>query len=171
MAQKQQVFHVPKALETAKYVYIRRGETKRSLQTPYTGPYAVVAKADKWFDVQVGTRTERISIDRLKVAQVAPGDVKVAQPPLRGRPPGSTNKGPAVNRTEGASDTEAAAATSASGLTESQGSTQGQPLFPEPPLEAGDGCLPPSAPETPPTYAQVTTRYGRKVKPAPRLNL
>ena len=164
-------FHVPKALETAKYVYIRRGETKRSLQTPYTGPYAVVAKADKWFDVQVGTRTERISIDRLKVAQVAPGDVKVAQPPLRGRPPGSTNKGPAVNRTEGASDTEAAAATSASGLTESQGSTQGQPLFPEPPLEAGDGCLPPSAPETPPTYAQVTTRYGRKVKPAPRLNL
>ena len=168
-------FHVPKALETAQYVYIRRPEAKKSLQTPYTGPYAVVARSGKWFDVQLGTRTERISIDRLKIAHVAPGDVKVAQPPLRGRPPKATT---------------ASSAPSAPGATEDCGPTMGQPLFPAPPSETGNGSLPPSAPktppktsytgngslppsapETPPTYAQVTSRCGRKIKPAPRLNL
>ena len=157
-------FHVPKALETAKYVYIRRGETKRSLQTPYTGPYAVIAKADKWFDVQVGTRAERISIDRLKVAHVAPGDVEVAQPPLRGRPPGSTT----VNRPVNKRSARAAITTSTPTQADDHGPNIGQPLFPAP--QPG-GCLPPSAPETPPTYAQVTSRCGRKIRPAPRLNL
>ena len=168
-------FHVPKALETAQYVYIRRAEAKKSLQTPYTGPYAVIARNDKWFDVQLGTRTERISIDRLKIAHVAPGDVKVAQPPLRGRPPKATT---------------ASSELPAPGATEDCGPTMGQPLFPAPPSETengslppsapktppktsytGNGSLPPSAPETPPTYAQVTSRCGRKIKPAPRLNL
>ena len=153
-------FHVPKALETAQYVYIRRPEAKKSLQTPYTGPYAVVARNDKWFDVQLGTRTERISIDRLKIAHVAPGDVKVAQPPLRGRPPRATTAAPAL---------------SAPGAMEDHGPTKGQPLFPAPPSETrngslppsapktppktsctGNGSLPPSAPKTPPTYTQMT---------------
>ena len=153
-------FHVPKALETAQYVYIRRAEAKKSLQTPYTGPYAVIARKDKWFDVQLGTRTERISIDRLKVAHVAPGDVKVAQPPLRGRPPRATTAAPAL---------------SAPGAMEDHGPTKGQPLFPAPTSETrngslppsapktppktsctGNGSLPPSAPKTPPTYTQMT---------------
>ena len=157
-------FHVPKALETAQYVYIRRSETKRSLQTPYTGPYTVIARADKWFDVQVGTRTERISIDRLKVAHVAPGDVEVAQPPLRGRPPGSTTVNGPVNKRSA----KAAIATPTPMQADDHGPNIGQPLFPAPPP---GGCLPPSSPETPPTYAQVTSRCGRKIKPAPRLNL
>ena len=160
-------FHVPKALETAQYVYIRRGETKRSLQTPYTGPYTVIARADKWFDVQVGTRTKRISIDWLKVAHVAPGDFEVVQPPRRGRPPGST----AVDRPVKKRDAKAAAATSAPVQTDDHGPTEGQPLFPAPPSGAGNGCLPPSAPKTPPTYAQVTSRSGQQVKPPPRFDL
>jgi cleavage and polyadenylation specificity factor subunit 1 len=146
-------FHVPKALETAQYVYIRRAETKKSLQTPYTGPYAVIARSDKWFDVQLGTRTERISIDRLKIAHVAPGDVKVAQPPLRGRPPKATT---------------AATAAPAPDAMEDHGPTENQPMFPAPPSEARNGGLPPSAPKTPPTYAQVTSRSGRQIRPPPR---
>ena len=157
-------FHVPKALETAQYVYIRRSETKRSLQTPYTGPYTVITRADKWFDVQIGTRTERISIDRLKVAHVAPGDVEVAQPPLRGRPPGSTT----VKRPVKKRSAKAATTTSTPIQADDLEPTVGQPLFPAPP---SGGCLPPSAPETPPTYAQMTSRSGRLVKPPPRLNL
>ena len=183
-------FHVPKALETAKYVYIRRGETKRSLQTPYTGPYAVIAREEKWFDIQVGTRTERISIDRLKVAHVAPGDVKVAQPPLRGRPPGSANKDRPSKKRGGEKGTAAAAATSASEQTEDLNPTGSQPLFPAPPSETedgnlplstpktppktsftGNGSLPPSAPKTPPTYAQVTSRTGRQSRPPSRYGI
>ena len=133
-------------METAQYVYIRRAEAKKSLQTPYTGPYAVIARNDKWFDVQLGTRTERISIDRLKVAHVAPGDVKVAQPPLRGRPP----KAKVVSTPDAMED---------------HGPIKNQPMFPAPPSEAGKGGLPPSAPKTPPTYAQVTTRTGRQSRP------
>ena len=154
-------FHVPKALETAQYVYIRRAEAKKSLQTPYTGPYAVIARNDKWFDVQLGTRTERISIDRLKVAHVAPGDVKVAQPPLRGRPPKAPTNDLPFKNLGGRGKT----AVSTPDAMEDHGPIKNQPMFPAPPSETRKGGLPPSAPKTPPTYAQVTTRTGRQSRP------
>ena len=54
----------------------------------------------------------------------------------------------------------AAAAAPVPNQTEDHGPTEGQPLFQAPPSEAGNGSLPPSAPKTPPTYAQMTSHTG-----------
>ena len=78
---------VPPSL-TAKYVYVRRDGTKGPLQIPYTGPYAVLTPGDKTFLLDIGGRTERITVDRLKPAFYDPAPlVQVAKPPPRGRPP------------------------------------------------------------------------------------
>ena len=71
----------------SKFVFVRRGQ-KSSLQQPYTGPYKVIDVQDKFFKVLFGDREELISIDRLKPAHLdTTSDIKVANPPKRGRPP------------------------------------------------------------------------------------
>ena len=79
---------VPASLQAAEFVFIRRDTPHRPLQPPYTGPYKVLEKKPKFFKIQCGTRTETVSIDRLKPANTDPEQqVKPAQPPPRGRPP------------------------------------------------------------------------------------
>ncbi|GFN76419.1 Pol polyprotein [Plakobranchus ocellatus] len=63
---------MPPSLLTAKYVYKRTDTVKTPLQRPYTGPYTVLASGEKTLLVDMGGRAERISIDRLKPAQVDP---------------------------------------------------------------------------------------------------
>ena len=74
------------ALLTASHVYVRRGGILPPLEPRYAGPYAVVQPGTKCFVLQVGSRRETVSVDRLKphlgAAEVAP-----ASPPRRGRPP------------------------------------------------------------------------------------
>ena len=102
---------VPPSLMTAKYVYVRRDGTKGTLQRPYTGPYAVLTPGDKTFLLDIGGRTERISVDRLKPAFYDPAlSVQVAKPPPRGRPTakqrpsaGSSLQGPSASPSSGAS--------------------------------------------------------------------
>ena len=103
---------VPPSLMTAKYVYVRRDGTKGPLQRPYTGPYAVLTPGDKTFLLDIGGRTKRISVDRLKPAFYDPAlPVQVAKPPPRGRPPakqrrpsgGSSLQGPSASPSRGAS--------------------------------------------------------------------
>ncbi|GFR32644.1 transposon Tf2-9 polyprotein [Trichonephila clavata] len=40
--------------------------TKRSLVPPYRGPHQVLSRSPKHFTIQVGTRKQTISVDRLK---------------------------------------------------------------------------------------------------------
>ncbi|GFN84856.1 Pol polyprotein [Plakobranchus ocellatus] len=63
--------YLPLSLLTAKYVNIRTDTVTTPLQRPYTGPYTVLEPGEKTFLVDIGGRAERISIDRLKQAQVA----------------------------------------------------------------------------------------------------
>jgi hypothetical protein len=60
------VDRVPPQLWTASHVYIRRGGVLPPLAPPYAGPYAVTARADKFFTVQIGDKEDTVSIDRLK---------------------------------------------------------------------------------------------------------
>ena len=83
--------NIPNSLTSAKFVFVRR-ENRKLLQPPYDGPYEVLEKADKYFTLQIGSRTEKISVDRLKGAIVdSEKPVSIAQPPRRGRPPGATS--------------------------------------------------------------------------------
>jgi hypothetical protein len=77
-----------KQLREADFVYIRRGPSGGPFSPPYSGPYKVLVKKDKVFDVQVGTRVESVSVDRLK-AHRGGSNVVPATPPTRGRPPGT----------------------------------------------------------------------------------
>ena len=129
-ANKRQ-FKVPTALSSAKFVFIRR-ETKKPLETPYTGPYEVLTRQDKYYTLQVGPRKEKVSVDRLKPAVVDDKvPVQVAQPPKRGRPPGKTK------RNQSLQDLQAK-----------------QPEEESLPIQ--------------PTYAEVTSRYGRVIRPPVR---
>lgn len=57
---------IPKDLEQAAYVFIRRDTRHPSLQRPYKGPFKVLETGTKTFKVNVNVKCEVISIDRLK---------------------------------------------------------------------------------------------------------
>jgi hypothetical protein len=75
----------PDSLWRANFVYVRRGGSGAPLAALYAGPYLVRRRDKKFFELQIGGRTEVVSIDRLK-PHLGPSPVQAASPPLRGRP-------------------------------------------------------------------------------------
>jgi hypothetical protein len=75
-------------LAAAEYVFVQRGPVAGPLTAAYEGPYKVVCRASKVYRLQVGSRVESVSADRLK-PYVGAEKPAVAQPPRRGRPPGT----------------------------------------------------------------------------------
>jgi transposase InsO family protein len=73
------------ALLQASHVYVRSPPAAPALTPAYRGPFLVLQKEPKTFKIQLGSRTEWVTVDRLK---------PTALPPPRGRPPGS--KSPAL---------------------------------------------------------------------------
>lgn len=79
---------VPRSLASSDFVFTRRDAHRTPLQNPYEGPFRVLEKGDKSFKLDVGGRSETVTVDRLKPAHVdIDRPVTVAQPPRRGRPP------------------------------------------------------------------------------------
>ena len=77
----------PSALRSADYVFIRRDARRTPLQRPYDGPFKVIERTEKTYKVQMGTRQETVSVDRLKPAIIDPADnFKPPLPPTHGRP-------------------------------------------------------------------------------------
>ena len=133
--------NVPDRLLKAKFVFIRTDARKTPLQTPFTGPYAVIDRNDKFFTLQMGNKQDTVSIDRLKEAFVQDDGfpVPVAQPPRRGRPPVLVS-----------------------------GSSGNQPRGPPPTPATTPPPTPDPLPVPVPTYAEVTTRRGRITRPPAR---
>jgi hypothetical protein len=74
-------------LQKASFVYIRRGAPPSGLPPPlYQGPYKVLSRGAKVFQVDIGGRQEVISVDRLK-PHMGTSTVQPAEPSRRGRPP------------------------------------------------------------------------------------
>lgn len=59
-------FYVPRSLSTASHVFIRQGQPHRSLEAPYQGPFKVIRRRDKSFDVDIKGKIITVSVDRLK---------------------------------------------------------------------------------------------------------
>jgi Integrase core domain len=76
---------VPPGLMTARYVYVRRGGVSPPLSPPYQGPYLVLSSGPKFFHLQVSSREETVSVDRLK-PHLGEATVLPAAPVQRGRP-------------------------------------------------------------------------------------
>ena len=80
--------HVPASLRSAEYVFVRHDAHRGPLRPPYDGPFRVLRAGDKDFVVEVGGRSDLISVDRLKPAHLdLDRPIGLAQPPRRGRPP------------------------------------------------------------------------------------
>ncbi|CAI2737064.1 unnamed protein product [Dicrocoelium dendriticum] len=62
--------YVPSDLMHCAYVFIRSDRVRKPLQPPYDGPYRVISRGPKHFTVQLPTRTDTVSIDRLKPAHI-----------------------------------------------------------------------------------------------------
>ena len=75
------------ALDGASHVYVQRSSVGPPLADNFAGPYLVLEKGPKVFKLQVGTREDIVSRDRLK-PHVGLAPPAVADPPRRGRPPG-----------------------------------------------------------------------------------
>ena len=74
---------LPAALVTTKFVFVRDDTVKPTLAPRYRGPYLVIDKQSKYFRLQIGSKQDSVSVDRLKPAD---GTIVPALPPPRGRP-------------------------------------------------------------------------------------
>ena len=59
---------VPTALNSATHVFVRRDAKAPPLTRPYTGPFVVISKSDKYFELDLNGRRDFVLIDRLKPA-------------------------------------------------------------------------------------------------------
>ena len=66
--QQRPTVHVPKDLQTCTHVFVRRDSVRKPLQPPYDGPFKVLSRTTKHFVLDMHTRTDTVSIDRLKSA-------------------------------------------------------------------------------------------------------
>jgi hypothetical protein len=73
-------------LQTASFVYVKRGGPGSPLAPAYAGPYCVLRPGPKFFILEVGGQPETVSVDRLK-PHTGSTSPDVAEPPWRGRPP------------------------------------------------------------------------------------
>lgn len=67
---KPHVF-VNNKLQSCSHVFVRVDAVKRPLVPPYDGPFEVVARYEKFMDLQINGKIQRISIDRIKPAFVS----------------------------------------------------------------------------------------------------
>ena len=77
---------VPSRLLRSTHVFVREDASKPPLAPLYRGPFLVVARAPKYFKLQVGSRVDSVSVDRLKPV-FSEFPVTAQLPPRRGRPP------------------------------------------------------------------------------------
>ena len=88
-----------RGLREAEYVFVRRDASHGQPQTPYTGPYCVLQRQDKYFVIQCGNREESVSVDRLKPVNAEPDRPIVPAIPLRrGCPRKQRDERPAAER-------------------------------------------------------------------------
>ena len=92
---------LPAGLMEASFVFVRRDCHRAPLSAAYDGPYKVLRKSLHFFVLQLGERTDSVSVHRLKPAAL-PADAAPAVPPQCGRPrkvrPPAVNVTPAVQR-------------------------------------------------------------------------
>jgi len=62
-------------MQTCTHVFVRDDSVRAPLKSPYDGPYKVLSRGNKTFELQVKNRKTHVSIDRLKAAYLPLEDV------------------------------------------------------------------------------------------------
>jgi len=84
---------LPSSLLQAEFVLVRRDSVRPPLSPLYDGPYKVLQRSQHFFKIQMGERSDNVSVHRLKAAYM-PASAVPALPPRRGRPPGQRRPPP-----------------------------------------------------------------------------
>ena len=82
--------YIPKDLFSAPKVWLRIDRVRRPLEAPYSGPFEVLKRADKYFILQLPQGETSVSIDRLKPAYLPPPPIPIkhkVQTPKNSSPP------------------------------------------------------------------------------------
>lgn len=72
---KPKVF-VQRDLKDCRFVFVRIDMVKKPLQRPYEGPFKVLHRGDKCFDLLIKGKSQRVTIDRIKPAFIVEEDVE-----------------------------------------------------------------------------------------------
>lgn len=83
-------------LRTCSHVFVRNDTVRPALTPPYQGPYEVLQRSGKSFQIQINGRSTNISIDRLKPCYSLQEPTPVSQPtpPPPAPPPPDTSSSP-----------------------------------------------------------------------------
>ena len=68
----QRESYIPPGLPTSDYVFIRQDLVKPALSSPYRGPYKIIKRRNKAYQLDISGRIDWVSIDRLKPAYMEP---------------------------------------------------------------------------------------------------
>ena len=81
----------------AEFVFVRDDASKPPLSLLYRGPYCVLRRSEKFFVIQIGDKSDSVSVDRLKPV-ISSVPVVPGVPPVCGRPrlKPASNPGPPV---------------------------------------------------------------------------
>ena len=60
--------NMPSSIGTADFVYVRTDAARQPLVRPYTGPFKVLSRSDKYFKILKNGKPDAVSVDRLKPA-------------------------------------------------------------------------------------------------------
>lgn len=76
----QHPFYVPRDLNTTSHVFLRQGPARRPLEAPYIGPFKVLKRGEKTFDIEAKGKVITVTIDRLKPAYITKDDITKTTP-------------------------------------------------------------------------------------------
>ena len=91
--------HVSRDLASCTHVFVRHDAVRKPLQQPYDGPYKLVlARADKFFTVDVNGQHDTISLDRLKPAYLDTAPESIGNTPTPSPATTTPTSSPRVTR-------------------------------------------------------------------------
>ncbi|XP_028038223.1 uncharacterized protein LOC114248972 [Bombyx mandarina] len=61
---------ISKQLSSSNQVFLRQDAIRKPLQPPYTGPYTVLERRDKYYKIDIKGKPATVSLDRLKPAYI-----------------------------------------------------------------------------------------------------
>lgn len=70
-------FFLPKDLESCSHVFLRIDRAKTGLTPPYQGPFKVIRRLRKTYIIDIHGRSNNVSVDRLKPAQLDSPDLRI----------------------------------------------------------------------------------------------
>ena len=83
--------HTDNELSSCTHVFVRKDSVRKPLQPPYDGPYRVLSREHKYFQLDLNGRQDTGSVDRLKVAHLDAASEETTPPPSVSSPRPSTS--------------------------------------------------------------------------------